>query len=248
MYRTFPYSSTNTPNPTLNAIRYRSLPRRSAMDLSAPLYRGTNWPQLPTEIRVEILSYLVIDKECIFRRTHEGMMKEILGTLIEAGNRDLATLALETYYKRNQFFVECKSQYVTYPNPRWSPIIRDLVVEAENFSHEPKDCSASLDIEYPGFFRNSRQARIGDLTQWQSGFTNLRKLRLNFEFVEPYSYNSTSDAYDLTPANMVTDLATDQLTVGVDAISCCPIFWRGEVCACEGKLQGFLESLIKLKK
>ncbi|XP_014560594.1 hypothetical protein COCVIDRAFT_23226 [Bipolaris victoriae FI3] len=76
-----------------------------------------DWPQLPNELKLEVLSYLLtftggID---IYRGTpsydssmedsHQKRLNDHLFPLIATRNRNMALLAQEAYYKRNVFIV-----------------------------------------------------------------------------------------------------------------------------------------------
>jgi hypothetical protein len=116
-----------------------------------------HWPDLPAEIKLEVLANLLVDPhECwdpvIDAETHRVNLDEILFlSSIGTRNHDLVTLAQDVYYKRNIFKVEIGVDWeiarlreynessfykgttipgVCYPKPSIARLIRHLEVKA----------------------------------------------------------------------------------------------------------------------
>ncbi|KAF9741885.1 hypothetical protein PMIN02_008684 [Paraphaeosphaeria minitans] len=118
---------------------------------------STGWPQLSTELKLEILWHLLavdVGKEeqevtpvkygdtdtipdpgqyGIDRYKHGQAMKKTLGPLIATGNRELAALAQEVYYSSSFFVVECRETSVSGPNLSKAHLIRRLLVVVGRF-------------------------------------------------------------------------------------------------------------------
>ncbi|KAF2450032.1 hypothetical protein P171DRAFT_440447 [Karstenula rhodostoma CBS 690.94] len=118
---------------------------------------GTSWPQLSTELKLEILWYLLVvdvgeeEREVtpvkhlgldvlpdpapygIDGYKHREAMKKTLGPLIATGNREVAALAQEVYYGSSFFIIECRGTSISGPNLSKAGLIRKLLVVVERF-------------------------------------------------------------------------------------------------------------------
>ena len=104
-----------------------------------------DWPRLPDELKVEILSHALtfyqrvssIHHTAVHRLTgeysHEESLREHLYALIGTRNRHVVALAQEVYYKNNTFLISLDTRYVaaklSYPKAPIARMIRHLEVD-----------------------------------------------------------------------------------------------------------------------
>lgn len=183
-------------NPTL-ALGLVPLPVALAMLTDRPnQFHG--WLKLPTELKLEVLSHhLTIIGELDGARHLQAMSNEI-DAIIRTNNRELVTLALETYYKLNVFYASLYPRrsgrfIMDHPPVAHARIIKHLYVFLGNcdLSFTPENVLISRasgwrylctppqpqkDSAYPA---TMGEVVIPESLEWQSLFRNLTTLHLS---------------------------------------------------------------------
>jgi hypothetical protein len=153
------------------------------------------WPQLPTELKLDILRYYLNYDQQIFVWLHEEVLTDILGPIISTKNRELVTLALKQYYSCNTFRATVDSFDppafrfgIDYPPPAYAPLIHNLYILGLGnlFGFSKKDSVILTLRGWQGLLRESNKAdpRLVEPSSyrssmvWHSHFTNLKTLEI----------------------------------------------------------------------
>ena len=107
----------------------------------APLQLFKGWSSLPTEIKLEILRHILVFRRPIKVAYHWALPKYYLAPLILAGDRQLAQLARDIYYKENEFVlfrcsVKDPGHIWRSPQPAVAALIQRLAIRITIHSHQ----------------------------------------------------------------------------------------------------------------
>ncbi|KAF2824607.1 hypothetical protein CC86DRAFT_407775 [Ophiobolus disseminans] len=97
------------------------------------------WSRLPTELQLQILSYLLTEPEPLNEITHNDTVENALAPLIRVGNHEFANRVYQSYYESNTFIMSHFFRYATsaygtgksslqYPSPRFGHLIKHLML------------------------------------------------------------------------------------------------------------------------
>lgn len=177
----------------------------------ATIFHG--WNRLPNELKLEIIFYHMTFCYRISRERHLDILTSHIEPILRTRNRQLTTMALETYYKNNEFTVYMdgdEDHYgVDYPPPKYGSMISHLHILA-------RECDFGLTLEdmllaRPSGWRHLLAPKrplnleayeinipLSDQSKslnWQNHFPNLTNLKLNLR-TEFLDYSNTTALCD----------------------------------------------------
>jgi hypothetical protein len=177
-----------------------------ASDAATTFY---DWPRLPIELKLEVLSHYVRISNYIERWKHQHCIKEHLDIVFGTRNRELVTFALDTYYSKNTFYVYFfHGRDIDYPPPAHGKLVRYLSVCCGTSYTEPRS-TAKIDPrqwrhllhqQEPGQSESTALSRKSG-SAWQEHFPNVRDLTLRI-FICGISKDGCKDCR-FRPADLV---------------------------------------------
>jgi hypothetical protein len=183
----------------------------------ATIFHG--WNRLPNELKLEIIFYHMTFWHRISRENHLDILASHIEPILRTRNRQLTTMALETYYKNNEFtvYMDGDEDYygVDYPPPKYGPMITRLHILA-------RECDFGLTLEdmllaKPSGWRylltpkraldtkayeiNIPRSDQSTSLKWQEYFLNLTNLKLNLrsEFLDYSNTKALCDKCNKAP-------------------------------------------------
>jgi hypothetical protein len=165
------------------------------------------WPDLPNEIKLEVLAHYLSRTTTIDADTHASIVEGDLGQLISTRNRELVACAIDSYYKSNTFRAKINFNYVDntgvndyfsmkYPPAAHGAHIRHLEIDILecNFGYSFEDTllpsrsgwrfllNLTRPLNITAYNRNPYQYRLpAELSrqdEWQARFPHLRTLKV----------------------------------------------------------------------
>jgi hypothetical protein len=170
------------------------------------------WSRLPDELKVEILAHHLDQPDAIDGKTHKKIIERQLSPIIGTQNRQLVSIALETYYTRNTIVVTVdhnkRVQFcdVNHPPAAYGHFIRKMTVHARACIFVWSTLEELLVLAWTGWSRlltptrpldqkliakwaatNKYPNLNPDKNTWQESFPNLRTLHLTLSSYFPYN-------------------------------------------------------------
>jgi hypothetical protein len=168
-------------------------------ETSAPPATFHGWSRLPDEVKVEILAHNLDQPDVVDAVTHRKVFKAQLEPIIGTQNRELVSLALETYYNRNTFKVTVYelSTRTSCPPAASGHLIKTMEVHVGECGFYAHESLETMLIEWDNGWtsiltplRPLDEGLINQLTwdrpdfgrarrAWQGSFPNLRTLHFS---------------------------------------------------------------------
>jgi hypothetical protein len=167
-----------------------------------------HWTRLPDELKVEVLAHYLDQDDFIDESKHSIIFESHLGPIVGTRNRELTTIALETYYTRNKFKATINEIHVVsrlyYPPASYGYMIRHLQIEIT----DPYYLDSLDEEEWPADWlwvpwhhllapTKPTEAEKGayldtGTVAWQAHFPNFQTLRVSID-VQCYGYMMKDD-------------------------------------------------------
>jgi hypothetical protein len=199
-----PFRLTETYHPAIQQALFQALFKQvNSNTIMEAGKTSRGWPQLPTELKLEILTQYLTFEEHIDIAKHSEILINTIGPIISTRNTELVRLALETYYNYNVFTVTICRLYkrpktfgIDYPPPAYAPLIYNLHILGNvtfQFSEDlrlenalPNDLSWLFRASSESHETIPRPVESGShqpSMPWHSCFTNLKELELELSIM-----------------------------------------------------------------